>query len=120
VPCRRRRQRDQRVVTAFVPPAVSFDRFSSPYTPTGFLLAQFVFTSNHVLLLVGILGLARSGAAGSGLLGRVGLWISLVGMAALTMCEVWAMTFVTSSYLGQARAYSTRHSVWLPSSSGSA
>jgi hypothetical protein len=81
VPCRRRRRRDQRVVTAFIPPAVSFDRFSYPYTPTGFLLAQFVFTSNHVLLLVGILGLARSGAAGSGLLGRVGLWISLVGMA---------------------------------------
>jgi hypothetical protein len=88
------------LVTAFIPPAVSFDRFSYPYTPTGFLLAQLVFMSNHVLLLVGILGLARSGAAGSGLLGRVGLWISLVGMAALTLCEVWAMTFATSPYPG--------------------
>jgi hypothetical protein len=88
------------LVTAFIPPAVSFDRFSYPYTPTGFLLAQLVFMSNHVLLLVGILGLARSGAAGTGLLGRVGLWISLAGMAALTLCEVWAMTFATSSYPG--------------------
>ncbi len=88
------------LVTAFIPPAVSFDRFSYPYTPTGFLLAQLVFMSNHVLLLVGILGLARSGAAGTGLLGRVGVWISLVGMAALTLCEVWAMTFATSPYPG--------------------
>ena len=88
------------LVTAFIPPAVSFDRFSYPYTPTGFLLAQFVFMFNHVLLLVGILGLARSGAAGSRVLGRVGVWISLVGMAALTLCEVWAMTFATSPYPG--------------------
>ncbi len=88
------------LVTAFIPPAVTFDRFSYPYTPTGFLFAHFVFMSNHVLLLVGILGLAKSGAAGSSLLGRVGLWISLVGMATLTLCEVWAMTFATSSYPG--------------------
>jgi hypothetical protein len=88
------------LVTAFIPPAVSLDRFSYPYTTTGFLFAHFVFMSNHVLLLVGILGLAQSGAAGSSLLGRVGLWISLVGMATLTLCEVWAMTFATSSYPG--------------------
>lgn len=88
------------LVTAFIPPATSFDRYSYPYTPTGHLLAQLVFMSNHVLLLVGILGLARSGAAGTGLLGRVGLWVSLVGMAALTLCEVGAMTFATSPYPG--------------------
>jgi hypothetical protein len=88
------------LVTAFIPPAVSFDRFSYPYTQTDFLLAQLVFMSNHVLLLVGILGLARSGAAGTGLLGRVGLWISVVGMATLTLCEVGAMTFATSPYPG--------------------
>jgi hypothetical protein len=80
------------LVTAFIPPATSFDRYSYPYTPTGHLLAQLVFMSNHVLLLVGILGL--------GLLGRVGLWVSLVGMAALTLCEVGAMTFATSPYPG--------------------
>ena len=86
------------IVTAFIPPAVSSDWYSYPYTPTGFLLAQFVFMSNHVLLLVGILGLARSGAAGTGLLGRAGLWISVVGMAALALCEVGAMTLATSPY----------------------
>ena len=86
------------LVTAFIPPAVSFDRYSYPYTPAGFRLAQLVFMLNHVLLLIGILGLARSGAAGSGLLGRIGLWISAIGMATLTLCEVGAMTLATSPY----------------------
>ena len=86
------------LVTAFIPPAVSSDWYSYPYTPMGFLVAELVFVLNHVLLLVGIVGLGRSGATGSGLLGRVGVWISLVGMAALTMCEVGAMTLATSPY----------------------
>lgn len=86
------------LVTAFIPPAVSSDWYSYPYTLMGFLVAQLVFILNHVLLLVGILGLARSGAAGSGLLGRVGVWISVVGMTTLTLCEVGAMTLTTSPY----------------------
>lgn len=86
------------LVLAFIPPAVSPDLYSYPFTPTGFLIAQFIFMANHVLLLVGILGLARSGVAGTGLLGRVGLWISVVGMAALTLCEAGAMMLATSPY----------------------
>jgi hypothetical protein len=53
---------------------------------------------NHMLLLIGILGLARSSAAVTSLLGRVGVWISIVGMATLTLCEVGAMTLATSPY----------------------
>jgi len=86
------------IVMGFIPPAVSPDLYSYPFTPAGFLVAQFVFMANHVLLLVGILGLARSGVAGGGLLGRVGLWISVAGMAALALCEVGAMTLATSPY----------------------
>ena len=86
------------LVTAFIPPAVSPDWYSYPYTPTGFRVAQFVFILNHVLLLVGILGLAQSGAAGPGRLGRVGLWIAVIGMVTLTLCEVGAMTLATSPY----------------------
>jgi hypothetical protein len=37
--------------------------------------AELVFAVNHVLLLTGILGLARSGAAGTGRLGRAGTLI---------------------------------------------
>ena len=86
------------LVTAFIPPAVTSDWYSYPYTPTGFRVAELVFILNHVLLLVGILGLARSGAAGTGLLGRVGLWISVLGIATLTLCEVGAITLATSPY----------------------
>ena len=86
------------VVMAFIPPTVSPDLYRYPFTLTGFLVAQFVFMSNHMLLLVGILGLARSGVAGTGLLGHVGLWISVAGMAALTLCEVGAMTLATAPY----------------------
>lgn len=88
------------LVTGFIPPAVSSDWYSYPYTPSGFLVAEFAFTLNHVLLFVGVLGLARSGAAGSGLLGRAGVWLSLVGLAAFTLCEVRAMTLATSLYPG--------------------
>jgi hypothetical protein len=88
------------IVMAFIPPTVSPDVYSYPFSPAGHLVAQFVFMSNHVLLLVGILGLARSGVAGNGVLGRLGLWISVVGMAALTVCEVGAMTLATSPYPG--------------------
>jgi len=86
------------IVTGFLPPAVSSDWYSYPYTPAGFIVAQFVFMSNHVLLFIGVLGLARSGAAGNGFLGRLGLWISLAGLAALTLCEVGAMTLAASPY----------------------
>lgn len=84
------------IVTATIALAVEVDRYSYPYTPTGFLLAQLVFILNHVLILAGVLGLARSGAAGSGRLGRSGLRIAAVGWAALTLCEVRAMTLADS------------------------
>src|SRR5919202_3859347 len=86
------------LVTTFIPPAVSSNWYSYPYTPSGFLVAQLAFILNHLLLLVGILGLARSGTVGSGLLGRVGVHISVVGMTALTLCEISAMTLATSAY----------------------
>ena len=76
------------LVTAFIEPAVGPDRYSYPYTPTGYVLAELTFILNHVLLLVGVLGLARSGAAGTGRLARVGLWASAIALVALTLCEV--------------------------------
>jgi hypothetical protein len=86
------------IVTGFIPPAVSPDLFSYPYTPAGFLTVQFVYMLSRVLLLVGIVALARSGVVGTGLLGRVALWISVVGMAALTLCEIGAMRLAASPY----------------------
>lgn len=86
------------LVTGFVPPAVADDRYSYPYTPKGFVVAQLVFLSNHVLLLIGILGLARSGAAGPGGLGRSGLRIAVAGMGLLSLCEVRALTLLNVGF----------------------
>ncbi len=86
------------LVTAFIPPAVSLDRYSYPYTPSGFVIAQLVFLLNHLLLLVGIIGLARSGAAGRSVVGRVGSGIAAAGMGVLSLCEVRALTLLNVAY----------------------
>lgn len=86
------------VVLATAAPAVGADRFSYPFTPGGFLVAQSAFALNHVLLLVGVLGLARSGAVGTGVLARGGPAVAAIGWGALTLCELWAMTLATSPY----------------------
>jgi hypothetical protein len=86
------------LVTAFIPPAVGVDQYSYPYTPQGFRLAEAVFIVNHVLLLVGLLGLMRSGVTGSGRPGVIGLWIAVAGMIVLSLCEVAAMTLAESAY----------------------
>lgn len=86
------------LVTGFIPAAVAPGRYSYPYTPTGFLAAQLVFILNHLLLLVGLLGLWRSDATGSHRFGRGGLWVSLAGMGLLTLCEVAAMTMADAAY----------------------
>ncbi|MBW3556540.1 MAG: hypothetical protein KY454_06335 [Actinobacteria bacterium] len=86
------------LVTGFIPPAVTLDRYSYPYTPSGFVVAQFVFLLNHVLLLVGIVGLARSGAAGPGLAGRAGSAIAVAGMGLLSLCEVRALTLLNVAF----------------------
>lgn len=48
---------------------------------------------NHLLLIVGAAGLAQSGAAGRGRLAGAGLWLTLLGLAVLTLAEtIWAMS----------------------------
>jgi hypothetical protein len=86
------------LVTAYFPPAVATDRYSYPYSPTGYVVAELTFVLNHVLLLVGVLGVARAGAAGGGRPGRVGLWTSVVGLAVLTLCEVGSIALANSAY----------------------
>ena len=48
---------------------------------------------NHVLLILGVVGLAYSGATGRGHLAATGLGLTLLGLAGLTLAEaVWAMS----------------------------
>lgn len=86
------------LVTAFIPPAVSIDRYSYPYSASGFVVAQLVFLLNHLLLLAGIIGLARSGAVGRSAAGRVGSGIAAAGMVVLSLCEVRALTLLNVAY----------------------
>lgn len=86
------------LVTGFVPPAVADDRYSYPYTPKGFVAAQSAYFLNHVLLLVGILGLSRSGAAGTGRLARNGLRMAVAGMGLLSVCEIRALTLLNVGF----------------------
>jgi hypothetical protein len=79
------------LATAFVPAAVGADRFSYPYRPGWFLVAQAAFLVNHVLLLACVVGVLRSGAAGPGRLTRWGGALSVTGLAALALCEALAM-----------------------------
>lgn len=86
------------LVTAFLPASVSADRFSFPYTPAGFVVAEVSFAVSHLLVLICVLGLARSGALGRSLSGRIGTWAASAGWAGLTVCEFVAMTFLNSVY----------------------
>jgi hypothetical protein len=55
---------------------------------------------NHVLLIVGVIGLAQSGVAGRGWLAITGVGLTLLGLAALTIAEViWALAGESSAEL---------------------
>lgn len=86
------------LVTGFVPPAVPESLYSYPYAPPGFVATQLLYALNHVLLLVGVLGLARSGALGTGRSGRVGTPVAVCGLALLTLCELWGITLRDATY----------------------
>jgi hypothetical protein len=83
------------IVTGLVPPSVPTTAMSYPYSPTVYSFTQIVWASCQLLMFLGTLGLARSGSAGSSRLGRVGLWIALVGMAAIVP-GVAAFAFIAS------------------------
>lgn len=82
----------------FISPAVASDRFSYPFTPAGYVVAEISFAVNHVLLLVGVLGVAWSGAVGNIRIGRAGVRVSVLGLVALTLCELVAITLADSAY----------------------
>lgn len=81
------------IVTATVPASVPATQLSYPYTPTVFRMTELTWTLAHLLMFIGTIGLARSGAIGAAGGGRVGLRIALVGMALIVPAEL-AFAFV--------------------------
>jgi hypothetical protein len=85
------------LITAFVSPAVSDDRWSYPYSHDVFLLTESLAMVVSALCLVGVVGLGRSGAAGDGRSGRIGIVLSGLGLLAFTLFALRSLTLVNVS-----------------------
>src|SRR3954463_330114 len=73
-----------------VSPVVGADRYSYPFTATGFTIAQLSFAVQHLALLVGVVALARASWTRRSRLAVVGFWIAAVGFLLLTAMELFA------------------------------
>jgi hypothetical protein len=82
-------------VQAVVVPAstVSPESWSYPWTAAALVPVSLVYSIFHVLVLVGIVGLARSGLAGDGRAARAGCVIAVVGTAVLAAAELASIPF---------------------------
>jgi hypothetical protein len=81
------------VVMLLWPPQVAEQLVSYPFTTAGFYVAQTWFFIHHFGLVLVLVALALSGAVGNGRLGRWGAWTAVIGMVALTLCELLAMRY---------------------------
>jgi hypothetical protein len=84
------------VVTAAIHTSVSSGRESFPWTPGVSQLLQTLWAIASLLVLVGVIGLARSGLVGVSKLGRIGIRSALVAMTLLVPCEL-SFVFVAHS-----------------------
>lgn len=82
----------QAIFMLLISPAVDEDRYSYPLTATGFTIAQLAFAVQHLMLLVGVVALARMAWSRRSRLAVVGFWIAAVGLLLLTAMEVLALT----------------------------
>ena len=75
-------------ISAGIEPAVPVTRLSHPYSASTFVVTEVIWTLTHVLMLIGTVGLARSGAVGTSGAGRAGMRIALVGMTLIVPSEL--------------------------------
>jgi hypothetical protein len=75
------------------PPQVREELVSYPFTTAGFYVAQVWFFIHHFGLVLVLVALALSGAVGKSSFARVGAWAAVIGMVALTLCELLAMRY---------------------------
>jgi hypothetical protein len=84
--------------TAVIHTSVSPDDLSYPFRPSTFRLTEVLWTITHVLTLMGAIGLARSGLAGSSRLGRTGVALTVTAMALLIPSE---LSFAFAAHAGE-------------------
>ena len=81
------------VVMLLWPRQVAEELFSYPFTTVGFYVAQGWFFVHYFGLVLVLVALALSGALGMGRFVRWGAWVAVIGMVALTFCELLAMRY---------------------------
>lgn len=79
------------VYLATVSPSVGDDRWSYPFTATGFTWIQLFFAVQHIPLFLVLLAVSWLGVVGRSGMGRAGLVIAVAGMVGLTITEVAAI-----------------------------
>lgn len=79
------------IALAVVDPVVEAGQWSYPQSVGAFTLTQLWFAIQHVGLLVGIVALGRSGAAGARRRTRVATQAAVIAMAALALTELIAI-----------------------------
>jgi hypothetical protein len=67
---------------------VPVERFSFPWSSDDLVAVSLVYAVFHLLVLVGIVGLAASGLTGSSRAARVGAWFAIAGTGIITAAEV--------------------------------
>jgi hypothetical protein len=70
---------------------------ATPGRPVAFYTFEVLALIIHILLLIGVLGLGWSGAAGSGWFGKLALGIALVGRMLFVLAEVHLLIIVSDS-----------------------
>jgi len=77
------------LISALWPADVSDDRASYPFTPHTQVVFEIAFAVLHVGILIGLVSLARSGAAGTSRVGRIGLWLVVLAYVILPFAELY-------------------------------
>ncbi|GAA1755069.1 hypothetical protein [Luedemannella helvata] len=83
---------------AYVPPAVTDDRFSYPLTADGYVAIQVFFFVHHLALAWGLLAVWRTGYAGRGVLAVMGAVASVGSMVLLAGQELVAISARDAAY----------------------
>jgi hypothetical protein len=105
----------QAAVVLAWPDQVSDRHYSHPFDSTGFVVAQTSFAIQHLGLLAGLYGLTLMAWRRSSRPTRTGLVLCLVGMVALTACEIFAIT-AADAIVGTARADAVDNAYGVPMS----
>jgi len=83
-------------LSARAEPAVAEDVISYPLSPGVFVLAQILFALTQAMMLMGVLGLARTHAIGRNRLATIGAWLAVIGIG-LTVPGELGLGIIASS-----------------------